>query len=109
MLIDSPLPEMRIHWTTAIGLALPFSLITAGLVSLTVRARRNKVVSGAQGMIGEIGSAVTDLAPAGKVFVHGEYWNAVAFQNVPAGVRVRVTAVRDFTLTVEPAADRTGG
>jgi membrane-bound serine protease (ClpP class) len=38
-----------------------------------------------EGMIGETGSAVTDLAPEGKVFVHGEYWNAVALQNVPAG------------------------
>ena len=109
MLIDSPLPELRIHWTTAIGLALPFSLITAALVSLAVRARRNKVVTGEQGMIGETGSAVTDLAPAGKVFVHGEYWNAVALQNVPAGARVRVTAIRQLTLTVEPVADEVGG
>ena len=109
MLIDSPLPELRIHWTTAIGLALPFSLITAALVSLAVRARRNKVVTGAQGMVGEIGSAVTGLTPAGTVFVHGEYWNAVARENVPAGTQVRVTAIRQLTLTVEPAADKTGG
>jgi membrane-bound serine protease (ClpP class) len=109
MLIDSPLPELRIHWSTAIGLALPFSLITAALVSLAVRARSNKVVTGEQGMIGETGSAVTDLAPTGKVFVHGEYWNAVAGENVPAGARVRVTAVRRLTLTVEPVADGTGG
>ena len=108
MLIDSPLPELRIHWSTAIGLALPFSLITAALVSLAVRARRNKVVTGAQGMIGETGSAVTDLAPSGKVFVHGEYWNAVALQNVPAGAQVRVTAIRQLTLSVEPVADRNG-
>jgi len=109
MLIDSPLPELRIHWSTAIGLALPFSLITAMLVSLAVRARRNKVVTGGQGMIGETGSAVTDLAPAGKVFVHGEYWNAVALRNVPSGAQVRVTGVEQLTLTVEPTADGTGG
>ena len=78
MLIDSPLPEMRIHWTTAIALALPFSLITMLLLSLAVRARRNKVVTGSEGMIGETGAAVTDLAPEGKVFVHGEYWDAVS-------------------------------
>ena len=61
MLIDSPLPEMRIHWQTAIALALPFSLITAMLVSLVVRARRNKVETGEEGMIGLVGSAVTAL------------------------------------------------
>jgi membrane-bound serine protease (ClpP class) len=108
MLIDSPLPEMRVHLITAIGLALPFSLITAGLVSLAVRARSNKVVTGQQGMIGEIGSAVTALTPGGTVFVHGEYWNAVASGNVPAGAQVRVTGIRQLTLSVEPAPDKTG-
>ena len=49
MLIDSPLPEMRIHLSTAIALALPFSLITMFLLSLVVRARRNKVVTGSRG------------------------------------------------------------
>jgi membrane-bound serine protease (ClpP class) len=109
MLIDSPLPEMRIHLITALALAVPFSAITAWLVWLVMRARSNKVVTGSQGMIGETGSAVTDLAPDGKVFVHGEYWNAVAFQDVPAGVQVRVTAIRQLTLTVEPVAHETGG
>jgi membrane-bound serine protease (ClpP class) len=108
MLIDSPLPEMRVHLITALGLALPFGLITAWLVSLAVRARSNKVVTGQQGMIGEIGSAVTELTPGGTVFVHGEYWNAVASGNVPAGAQVRVTGIRQLTLTVEPAPDKTG-
>jgi membrane-bound serine protease (ClpP class) len=49
------------------------------------------------------------LAPEGKIFVHGEYWNAVSPVPVPAGARVRVTAVEGLTLTVEPAPDRPGG
>lgn len=102
MLINSPTPEMRIHWTTAIGLALPFSAITAFLLSLAVRARRNKVVTGSEGMIGETGSAITPLAPEGKVFVHGEYWDAVAIRPVNAGEGVRVTAIDRLKLTVEP-------
>jgi membrane-bound serine protease (ClpP class) len=109
MLVDSPLPEMRIHWTTAIALALPFSLITVWLLSLAVRARRNKVETGSEAMVGEIGSVFSPLAPAGKIFVHGEYWNAVSPVPVPAGARVRVTAVEGLTLTVEPAPDRPGG
>jgi len=109
MLVDSPLPEMRIHWTTAIALALPFSLITVWLLSLAVRARRNKVETGSEAMVGEIGSVFSPLAPEGKIFVHGEYWNAVSPVPVPAGARVRVTAVEGLTLTVEPAPDRPGG
>jgi membrane-bound serine protease (ClpP class) len=107
-LIDSPAPEMRIHWSTAIALAVPFSVITMFLLSLVMRARRNKVETGSEGMIGETGSAITELAPEGKVFVHGEYWNAVALHPVAAGTRVRVTAIDKLKLTVEPAPDQTG-
>jgi membrane-bound serine protease (ClpP class) len=119
MLVDSPLPEMRIHWSTAIAVALPFSLITAMLLTLVVQARRNKVQTGEEGMIGQLGSTVTELAPAGKVFVHGEYWNAVArgplgpagapdWVRVPAGAPVRVTAIEGLTLTVEAIGPQTG-
>jgi len=108
MLVNSPFPEMRIHWSTAIALALPFSLITVLLLSLAVRARRNKVETGREGMIGEIGAAFSALAPEGKVFVHGEYWNAVSKVPVAAGARVKVTAIQGLKLTVEPLPDRTG-
>ena len=108
MLIDSPTPEMRVHLSTAIALALPFSLITMLLLSLVLRARRNKVVTGAEGMLGEIGTALTPLAPDGKVFVRGEYWNAVAPAAVAAGLRIRVTAIDKLKLTVEAVPPRNG-
>ena len=38
MLIESPVPELRIHWTTALAVALPFSAITVFL--LTIAAAR---------------------------------------------------------------------
>ena len=105
MLVDSPLPEMRVHWGTAVALALPFSAITVFLLSLAVRARRNKVETGSEGMIGETGSAVTELAPEGKIFVHGEYWDAVSARPVAIGGRVRVTAIDKLKLKVEPLAE----
>jgi membrane-bound serine protease (ClpP class) len=108
MLVNGPIPEMRIHWGTALGLALPFSLITAFLVSLAVQARRNKVVTGVEGMIGETGSAITALAPQGKVLLRGAYWDAVASRPVVPGAQVRVTAVHNLKLTVESVADRNG-
>jgi len=108
MLIDSPVPEMRVHLSTAIALALPFSLITILLLSLVLRARRNKVVTGPEGMLGEIGTALTPLAPDGKVLVRGEYWNAVSPAAVAAGVRIRVTAIDKLKLTVEAVPLRNG-
>lgn len=102
LLVDSPLPELRIHLSTAVGLTLPFALITVFLLSLVIRARKNKVVTGVMGMIGEIGTARTALDPAGKVFVHGEFWDAISSIPVEAGARVRVVAVDGLTLKVEP-------
>jgi len=109
ILVNGPIPEMRIHWSTAIGLALPFSAITVLLLSLVVRARHNKVLTGAQAMVGIVGSTVTELAPEGKVFVRGEYWDAVAPRPIAPGARVRVTAIENLKLTVEPVADDSGG
>lgn len=109
LLVSSPLPEMRIHLSTAVGLALPFAIITTFLVSLVVRARANKVVTGAVGMLDEIGVARTALAPAGKVFVHGEYWDAVSSAPVEAGAHVRVIEVCGLTLKVEPVSKNSGG
>lgn len=109
MLIDSPLPEMRVHLSTAIALALPFAAITVLLLSLAMRSRSAKVETGVEGLVGEVGSALTELAPTGKVFVHGEYWDAVSPRHVQAGSRVRVTAIQRLKLTVEPMEDRSGG
>ena len=109
MLISSPIPEMRVHWSTAIALAVPFSAITLLLLSLAVKARRGKVETGKEGMVGETGAAVTPLAPEGKVFVHGEYWDAVAPEAVAAGSRVRVTAVQRLKLSVEAISQQENG
>ncbi len=104
LLVEGP-PEMRIRLGTAVGVALPFALITAFLLGLVIRARRRKVVTGSAGMVGEIGKAYTDLDPEGRVFIHGEYWDAVADGKVPAGTRVRVVEVNGLRLKVEPTGE----
>ena len=103
LLVDGPIPQMRIRLLTAVAVSVPFGLITMFLVDIAVRARRNKVVTGERGLIGEIGVAQTLLRPDGKVFVHGEIWNAHSSVPIDPGSTVRVTAVHDLTLTVEPA------
>ncbi len=102
MLVNSPIPEMRIRWATAIGLTLPFAIITVFLLTLIVRAKASKVVTGASGMVDLTGVAQTQLNPAGKVFVHGELWDAVSSCTLEAGASVRVTAIEGLVLKVEP-------
>src|SRR5215468_4877936 len=103
LLVDSPIPEMRVKLATALAVSIPLGAITVFLMTIALRARRNKVVTGIEGLIGEVAVAQTPLAPAGKVFVHGELWDAVSSANVNAGDRVRVRKVDGLELTVEPA------
>jgi membrane-bound serine protease (ClpP class) len=102
LLVDGPIPQMRIRPITAVAVSIPFGLLTLFLVNIAVRARRGKVVTGEKGLIGELGVARTPLRPDGKVFVHGEIWNAHCEPGADAGERVRVAAVHDLQLTVEP-------
>jgi len=83
--------------------SLPIGIIAVFLTTLVLRARRGRVSTGSEGMIGEIGIARTPLGPEGKVFVHGELWNAVAANAIPEGARVRVAGVNGLHLLVEPA------
>jgi membrane-bound serine protease (ClpP class) len=102
LLVDSPIPELRVHLLTALAVSIPFGLITAFLMTIAVKARRNKVVTGVQGLIGETGVAQTALSPQGKVFVHGELWDAVASSSLPVGQLVVVRNVEGLTVQVDP-------
>ena len=104
LLVDSPIPEMRVHLATALAVSIPLGLITAFLMTIALKARRNKIVTGAQGLVGETGVAQTALSPQGKVFVHGELWDAIAPTPLPIGRLVVVRKVEGLVLTVEPLA-----
>jgi len=102
LLVDSPIPEMRVHLLTALAVSIPLGLITAFLMTIALKARRNKIVTGAQGLVGETGVAQTALSPQGKVFVHGELWDAVASSSLPVGQLVVVRKIDGLTIEVEP-------
>jgi membrane-bound serine protease (ClpP class) len=104
LLVDSPIPEMRVHLLTALAVSIPLGLITAFLMTIALQARRNKVVTGAQGLLGETGVAQTALSPQGKVFVHGELWDAIASSTLPPGQLVVVRKIDGLTLQVDPLA-----
>jgi membrane-bound serine protease (ClpP class) len=102
LLVDGPIPELRVKLATALAVSVPFGAITIMLLTLALRARRNKIATGAQGLIGLIGVAQTPLSPEGKVFVHGELWNAVSESPVSAGEQVEVRRVDGLTVYVAP-------
>jgi membrane-bound serine protease (ClpP class) len=106
-LVDGPIPELRVHPATAIGAGLGFGAISFGLAWIALKARRGKVLTGAQAMIGAKAIARTPLNPAGQVEIRGELWQASlrGQSSLSVGSAVRVRKVEGLTLIVEPEPD----
>ncbi len=109
MLFQGPIPEMRLHLAVVLPGSFALAAACSVAVRLAVRAQRSPVTTGVEGLVGEIGTAAQDLRPQGKVFVHGETWDAVSrVSPVPKGTAVRVVLVKEMRLVVEPVAERPG-
>jgi len=108
-LVAAPVPEMAVSPWVAASVSLAFGLITVFLVRLAWRARRMKYALGPSALVGRLASAMEPLnpsghLPAGHVLVEGEIWQAVCDTPLPAGAPVRVVALENYLLRVEPAA-----
>lgn len=105
MLIDTPIPALRVGLEVILPSALLIAALVVFLLNRVLSVHRRPPLTGAEGLIGEEGQVVVALDPAGKVFVHGEYWDAVAARPVALGERVKVVKVRRDRLEVAPVAD----
>ena len=102
ILMDSSVPEMQLSLGLVLAVVLGFVGIGVFLARLGLAAQRQRPVTGASGMIGEVGEALTPIGPgqAGRVATHGENWAATSAEFIPDGARVRVTDVQGLHLTV---------
>lgn len=107
LLVDGPIPQMRVQLLTALSVSIPLGIITTFLMTIALRAHRAKVLTGIEGLIGELGVARTPVAESGKVFVHGELWDAVSATPIATGEAIRVRGMLDFHLEVEPVVQGT--
>jgi membrane-bound serine protease (ClpP class) len=98
---DSPLEFIRLSWTIVIPSVLLTAVFFAFALGLGIRAQKRKPVTGAEGLIGEHGRAISDLNPEGRITVHGEIWNATAGEgNIKSGTDVTVESVSNLRLIV---------
>jgi len=95
-------PELRVSRPLIAGVVFATLAFFVFVLGAVVKGQRRKVVTGAQGMIGLVGDARTELNPEGTVFVEGSWWTASA-QDPPieAGAAVTVVAVQGLHLVVE--------
>ncbi len=105
-LVAGPIPEMRVQLATAIATGVAFGGITTFLIRIAWRARRNKVLTGPEALVGAVGVAQEELKPQGQILVHGELWEAVAELPVSRGENVRVRGVEGLKLLVEKVPQR---
>jgi len=109
-LVDAPIPELRVHIATAAAAGISFGAISFGLAWIALRARRGKILTGPQAMIGASAIVRTPLAPTGQVEIRGELWQARLTgpsslppgTSVPAGASVIVKSIDGLTLIVQP-------
>jgi membrane-bound serine protease (ClpP class) len=98
---DTADPYLRVSWTVLGTMVALSAVFFAAVISLAVRSQLRKPSTGSEGMIGEIGEAVTDIDPKGKVHVHGELWDARCGRPVRKGEPVVVKCLDGMTLVVE--------
>ncbi len=100
MLIDSPLPFMRVSLAVIIPSVLATALFFLFAVGMGIRAQRRPVTTGSEGLVGEVGVARTPVSQDGTVFVRGELWSARSDESVNAGDAVVVLAVEGMRVKV---------
>jgi membrane-bound serine protease (ClpP class) len=104
MLVDSPLPELRVDPWKLLPVIVVFAAFVIALVRLVIQAQRRRAQTGAEGLVGRHGQAETDLDPEGWVVVQGERWRASAAEPVPRGGKVEIQSVEGLLLRVRKGA-----
>ncbi len=108
MLIGSSEPYLRISWQVIVLVSLATAAFFLFVLGMALKARLRKPTTGKKGLIGEIGVAETKLDPNGKVFLHGELWNARCTEVVKQGEKVKVVAIDHLLLKVEKLTEQEG-
>lgn len=100
---ESALEVFKISYQIIIVIAILTFLFFSFAIGLGLKAQKRKTTTGIEGMIGEIGEAITDLNPEGQVKVHGEIWTAMTIDNdkIEQNSKVEVVEVQNLKLKVK--------
>lgn len=106
MLFESPDPALRVSWVAAGTLTALTTLFFAFIVTAGIRAQRAHRVTGVEAMVGALAVARTDIAPRGKIFYDGTYWNAITEgDSIKAGEPVVIERMEGLTAVVRKGGE----
>jgi membrane-bound serine protease (ClpP class) len=100
LLIDSPLPYMRISMKIIMPMVVTLSVFFIILMRVAIKSRRSKVSTGAEALVGAVGEARTDIDPEGDVFIEGAHWRSYSDESIKKGEKVVVQKVEGLRLKV---------
>jgi membrane-bound serine protease (ClpP class) len=107
ILFESDVPYLRVSWEVIMLVVIIVAGFVIFLLTLGVRAQFRKKATGSEGIVGETGTAKTDINPdGGTAFIHGEFWNAVSDAAIKEGSKVCVVAVKEMVLKVEATSEK---
>jgi membrane-bound serine protease (ClpP class) len=109
ILMETDQEGQTIAWPLIAGVAVTSALFVIGVLGMAVRAARRAVVSGAEQMLGLLGTVLSEPGENLRVRVHSEHWNARSKAALHRGERVRVTGIDGLVLEVEPERHHEGG
>lgn len=90
ILIDSPAPYLQISKVVILTTVILVTGAISTVLYLVIRTHRRGFHSGREGLVGERGQAVTAISSSGRIFVHGEYWEGFAKEDIVEGELVEV-------------------
>jgi membrane-bound serine protease (ClpP class) len=93
LLFDGADPTVMVYRPIIAAAAVTVSAFMLGIGYLVVRTQARRATTGSEGLVGEVGVVRERVDRTGKVFVHGEYWNAVSDVPLEVGDRIEVTSV----------------
>ena len=105
MLFNRADPAFRLPIGWIIGATAVTALFFLFIAGAALSARRLPVRAGKETMFGKAVSAMARIdAATGKVFVEGEYWNAVSDAPIESGQMVEIIGIDGLTLKVKPVS-----
>jgi len=101
---NSSLEFVKISRAVIISSTAVTTLFFLTVIGMGLKAQRQKVVTGIEGLIGETGESLDTLEPTGTVMLQGEVWNAESISGkISKGEKVLVKEMRNLKLYVEKA------
>ena len=102
--------SIGLSWGTIAAVVGATGLLSVFVLSKGLLIQRSRPVTGTAGLLGARGEVRQELAPVGKIIVHGEYWTARSVEGrVAVGERVRVERIETGILYVRRDAERKPG